>query len=218
VRRTLALLILASGMAAFALAQGSAPVQPKGHGEAAGGHESVSEAAQEGAEAENLRYNGWKWANFAILAIVLGYLIKKTAPGFFRSRSESIQRDLTEAHRVRHDAEMRVARIEMRMAALHSEIEQIRQEAHAEMSKERERILSDTDQHMARMRSQAEQEIQALSKHATQSLKAHAAELAIGLAEERIRARLSGRTETALVNRFIRQLDGRVDGREARRS
>ena len=218
-KRIFALLILACGMTvvfAQTSEQPATPVQPKGHAEAVGERESVSETAQEGAEAENLRYTGWKWANFAILAIVLGYLIKKTAPPFFRSRSEAIQRELAEAHRLRQDAETRVARIEMRMSTLADEIQQIRQEAHAEMAKERDRILKDTDQHIARLRSQAQQEIEALSKHATQDLKAQAAELAVGLAGERIRGRMSDRTDAELVHRFVRQLDAYADGREAR--
>ena len=30
----------------------------------------------------------WKWINFAILAAGLGYLISKTAPAYFKGRSE----------------------------------------------------------------------------------------------------------------------------------
>jgi F-type H+-transporting ATPase subunit b len=219
-RRIVLFLILACGLSNIFAQQPSerpaTPVQPKGHAEAVGKRESVSETAQEGAEAENLRYAGWKWANFAILAIVLGYLVKKNVPQYFRARSEEIQREISEANRLRRDAETRVARIEMRLSALHSEIQQIRQEAHAEMSKERDRILKDADQHVGRLRVQAEQEIEAISKHASQELKAQAAELAITLASDRIRGRMSERTDAGLVHKFVRQLDTYADGRGAR--
>jgi F0F1-type ATP synthase membrane subunit b/b' len=68
------------------------------------------------------------------------------------------------------------------------------------------------------MRAHAEQDIEALSKHAMQELKAQAADLAIALAEQRIRSRMSDRQETELVNRFTRQLDRYAAGREVMRA
>lgn len=214
-RRLLLIALFALGAA---IAQEHAtPPEPKGHGETSA-QASESKSAEESAREENERYAGWKWANFAVLVLVLGYMISKSAPGFFRSRSETIQRELAEAAKLRQEAEARAARIEVRMASLDREIQHIRQEAQAEMAKERERIIRDAEQQMARMRAHAEQDIEALSKHAAQQLKAQAAELAIALAEQRIRSRMSDREEAELVDRFTRQLDRYAAGREVTRA
>ncbi len=45
----------------------------------------------------------WKWANFAILAIALGYAIGKYAPGMFRTRTAEIQKGIAEAQQVKRD-------------------------------------------------------------------------------------------------------------------
>jgi hypothetical protein len=39
----------------------------------------------------------WKWINFAILAVALGWLMAKTLPAVFKSRTASIQKGIAEA-------------------------------------------------------------------------------------------------------------------------
>ena len=56
----------------------------------------------------------WKWANFIILAGVLGYFVYKKAGAFFRSRTETIRQGIEEADRLRRDAERRVQPVEVR--------------------------------------------------------------------------------------------------------
>ena len=60
---------------------------------------------------------GWKWANFAILVIGLGYLIGKNLPPVFRSRTEEIQKGIVEAQAMKRDAEKRAAEMDARLKA-----------------------------------------------------------------------------------------------------
>ena len=159
--------------------------------------------AQESGAAEPDPMLKWKWINFAILVGVLGYLIGKKAPAFFAGRSADIQRDIREATRQRDEAEQRAAEMERRMATLGDEIEQLRRGAKEQMANESERIRQETAQHIARVQHSAEQDISAAAKHATQELKAYSASLAIDLAEQRIRARMTGDTQNNLVDRFV---------------
>lgn len=173
-----------------------------------GEHASAKEgehATQEHEEGE--KYLGWKWANFAILAVVLGYMMSKALPPFFQSRTAEIQKGITEAAALKADAEKRAADMERRLASMHVEIEQIRSEVRAAMAKEGERIRVDTEQHMARVQAQGEQEVAALVKHATLQLKAHSAQLALKLAEERIRSRMTAESQGALVNQFVSRME-----------
>ena len=69
---------------------------------------------------------GWKWANFAILAAGLGYLIRKHAPAFFEQRSLEIRQGIAEATKAKQEAEARAAAMERRLASLESEIASLR--------------------------------------------------------------------------------------------
>jgi F-type H+-transporting ATPase subunit b len=148
----------------------------------------------------------WKWANFAILAVALGYGISKTLPPFFRGRTGEIQKGIAEAQEIKRDAEKRAAQMDARMNALGAEIEKFRAESRAEMVQEGERIQQETARQMERLEQQMEQEIESAGKAARRELKIYAAQLALDLAEQRVRARLDAPTETALVKGFIHEL------------
>ncbi len=167
------------------------------------------------AEGESDSETLWKWANFVILAAALGWLIAKTAPGFFQSRTEQIQRGITEATRLRQDAENRAAKMEIRMASLESEIDHIRSEARSEMAKEAVRLRKETEQALGRIQAHGTQEVSSLVKHAEKDLRVYAAQLAIQLAEQRIRGRMAENVQEALVDKFLRQMNQRAEGREA---
>ena len=59
---------------------------------------------------------------------------------------------------------------------------------------------------IAKTQAQAEQEIAAAGKAARLELKRYCAELAVGLAEQKIRARMTPETQDALVRGFVRDL------------
>lgn len=156
----------------------------------------------------------WKWANFAILAAGLGYLISKNLPPFFRSRTTSIQKGISEAQQTKREAEKRVAEMEQRLNKLGAEIERFRTEAQGEMEQESARIREETRKQIEKLQQQAEQEIESAGKTARRELKSYAAELALQLAEQRIRARLDSATETSLVEGFIRDLKDQRTGQK----
>ena len=151
----------------------------------------------------------WKWINFAILAGVLGYMIGKNAPGFFKGRTAAIQRDIREATKLREQAENRAREMEQRLAALGQEIEKLRREAKEAMAQEGGRIRQETANQIARVQQAAEQEIASHAKHVTQELKAYSAKLAIDLAEQRIQLQMNGDTQNTLVGRFLDDLNGK---------
>ena len=148
----------------------------------------------------------WKWANFAILALGLGYLMAKSLPAFFNSRTASIQKGIAEAQQVKRDAEQRAAATDARVSALGADIEKFRTEASAQMQREGERIQQETERQIAKLKEQAAQEIESAGKVARRELKTYAAQLALELAEQRIRGRLDPTTEAGLIDRFVGDL------------
>jgi len=168
--------------------------------------EEKREAAQTSEESNSDPWIWWKWANFLILAGVLGFLVTKQAGAYFRNQSEEITRGIKEAAMVKQDAEMRAAQIEKRLSGLGDEVGKLRSSALTEMARELERIGQETERTMTRLHQQAEQEIELMTKAARQEIRVYSAGLAVQLAEQRIRERLDAKTQAALANAFIQDL------------
>jgi F-type H+-transporting ATPase subunit b len=151
----------------------------------------------------------WKWANFAILAVGLGYLIGKNAPALFRKQSDEILAALAESAKIKQDAADHAARVEARLGNLQNEIQKLREDAHTEMLAESERVRRETEHQVQRIREQSVQEIELMTRAAKDELRKYAAELAIGLAEERIRFRMNPETQDRLANGFLHDLHDR---------
>ena len=148
----------------------------------------------------------WKWANFIILAAGAGYLLGKHLPTFFKTRSEDIQKDITEAQRQKLAAEKRSAEMDARLQSLGADIENFRAQSKIEMEQEATRIREETARQIEKLQKQAEQEIESAGNLATRELREYAAKLALDLAEQRIRTRLDANTEAGLVDDFTRDL------------
>ncbi len=149
----------------------------------------------------------WKWVNFGLLAFGLGYLMAKSLPPLFRSRTTEIQKDITEAQQTKREAEERAAAIEKRVSALGEEIEAFRGRARAEMEQEAARIAEETARQIEKLMRQAAVEIETAGKAAGRDLKSYAAKLALDLAEQRIRTRLEASTAAnGLVEDFVHDL------------
>jgi F-type H+-transporting ATPase subunit b len=145
----------------------------------------------------------WKLANFAILAGLAGYMIKKRGGGFFERRTETIQSSMKEAEKARREAEQRVSEMERRIANLGAEIESLRTTVRHEMAAEGERIRHETERHINRIQTQAEQEIESMTKRARRELKMYAAGLALESAERQLKSRVTKDVEDRLVASFI---------------
>lgn len=171
-------------------------------------------AAHEGEHAGD-PYLTWKLVNFGVLAGALGYLLVKTLPGYFRSRTEEIRKSLEEATEARKRADERTAEIERRLASLGTAIEKLRTDSKEEMEHEAARTRERTERTLAKVQAQAEQEIVSASKHARSDLKNYAAKLALEIAEQRIRAGMTAQSQSALVDGFVKDLEQNHVRREA---
>ena len=169
--------------------------------------EKAVQATERPAEGEHSGLIVWKWANFAVLAIALGWVVKKNAGPFFAARSLRIRKDMLEADDLRKQAEERAAEVERRLANLGNDIAALREESSREAGAETERLSHWAAAEIAKLQANAEQEIDSAGKAARTELKRYVAELAIGLAEKKIRARLTPEAQDSLVAGFMRKLE-----------
>ena len=166
--------------------------------------ESESKETHEAAEEGHVEL--WKWANFLLLAGALGYLIGKNAGPFFDARSASIRQDMEDSLRQRQEAEARAAEVDRRLASLEADIAALRGESQREAQTETDRMARQTAAEIAKIQAHAEQEIASAGKNARMELKRYSAELAIGLAEQKIRARMTPDAQDTQVQAFVRDL------------
>ncbi|MGB7759379.1 MAG: ATP synthase F0 subunit B [Bryobacteraceae bacterium] len=148
----------------------------------------------------------WEWANFLILAGGLGYAIRKYGGPFYAARAEGIREDLVESERTAKDAEARAAEVDRRLANLDAAIAALRAESQQEAAAEVERYAQRTAGEIAKIGANGEQEIRAAQKAARLDLQRYAAQLAVELAEQKVRARMDAGTEDRLVSSFVRDL------------
>jgi F-type H+-transporting ATPase subunit b len=113
---------------------------------------------------------------------------------------------MVEAGAARRDAEARAAEVHRRLANLESEIAALRAEAQQEAEAEAQRLAQQSAAEAAKIQAHAEQEIAAAGKAARMELRRYSASLAIGLAEHKIRARITPDTEDDLVRSFVNDL------------
>jgi len=159
-----------------------------------------------GGEAGGGNLQGWKWANFLLLAAGLGYLIAKSGGPFFAARSQSISKDISESELIRRDAEARAAEVDRRLANLEADVAALRAESQREAESETERLAAHAAAEIGKIQAHATHEIAAAQKAARMDLRRYSGELAIELAEQKIRARMTPATQDYLVRGFVRDL------------
>jgi F-type H+-transporting ATPase subunit b len=145
----------------------------------------------------------WRWANFVILAVGLGYLIGKAAPAYFRARQNEIENALAEASKEIKDADAKAANLSVRLSGIQNEVENLRKSARAEMAAEGERIRIETERHLKRIQDQTSQEVVLMARAARDELRRYSAGLAIDLAEQRLRSRIGPAAQESLLDSFV---------------
>ncbi len=159
------------------------------------------------------RITGWSlresyWAsmclNFVVIAVAIIWAGRKFLPGIFRDRTAAIQKAMQEAQKASEEARAKLAEIESRLQKLDIEIGAIRDAAEKEGAAEEKRIQAAAEEDGRKIIASAEQEIAAAAKAARRQLTAHAADLAVGLAQKQIH--VDPATDQGLVRNFSAQL------------
>lgn len=149
---------------------------------------------------------GWVWANFVLLAGLLGYIAVKQGGPYFNSRAAQIRKGIDEAEKIKSDSNAKIAAINSKLGRLDAEIVSLREAAATERRAAEQRIKDETQREIERIRTHAEAEIETAGKAERMALQRYVAQMALQLAETKVRARLNPNTEDALVRAFIHGL------------
>jgi F-type H+-transporting ATPase subunit b len=148
--------------------------------------------------------------NFAILAGVLGYFLRKPLSAFLSERSELLRKSIEDAAKARGEAAEKLAAVESRLSGLSGEIAQMNARMDAEARAEAELLRKTYAAEIAGIRAQAEFAGQQELKKAREELRREASELATRAAEELVRKTLTPEDQERLVRENIQKIEGIV--------
>ena len=145
----------------------------------------------------------FKWINFFTVFAPAIYFGRKPLKAAFDAMRAEIRTDIDEAQRQKSDAEARIAGVEQKLSRLAEETERLRSEARNEMAAQLERIRDASRQEADRIVQVAGAEIEAGRRAASVELRAFSAQLAVELAGEKLRKKLTPAAHAGLFESFV---------------
>jgi F-type H+-transporting ATPase subunit b len=160
-----------------------------------------------GGEGDLARDLLWPGLNFVLLLAVLVYFARQPIRDFFATRHGRIRGELDSAAQSLSDAEARHAEWQRRLVLLDAEMARIRNEARERAEAERGHILADAAAAAERIRNDARSAVDQELRRAREELRREAAELAVELAAEALRSRVTDADRSRLVDEFIQTIE-----------
>jgi len=148
--------------------------------------------------------------NFAILAGVLVYFLRKPVSSFLKERSELMRKSIEDAANARAEAARKLDAVEARMAKLSEEIAAMNAKMAAEAAAEAQALRDAVTAEIDRIRKQAEFSGEQEVKKAREELRKEASALCASAAEELVRKSLSPEDQDRLVKENIEKIKGIV--------
>lgn len=151
----------------------------------------------------------WKVLNFAILVFVLVKFGGPAFRSFLAKRTELIQKSLDEARQAREMAQKALGEVQERLRTKDKEIEDIVSSARTSGEREREALVKEGEKMSERIIEQARANIEFELKKAKESVKAEAVELAMELAEKKLKEKITKEEQRKLLEESLARLEGK---------
>jgi len=153
---------------------------------------------------------GWifRWLNFAIVAALIVYGLRKAGP-YFRERREEIADRIAEGTLARQAAEDRRREVEEKLKGLDAEIGRIRRDAMAATESETRRLRAIAKDDAVKIELAAQAEIESAERAARLQLRLLAARMVVDQAEALLRKELTPAADAAFFRGFVQELQER---------
>lgn len=151
----------------------------------------------------------WKIINFLLLAVLLFKFAKKPMQNFFQKRTELIEKTLNEAKEAKAASLKALQEVETRLKAKDAEVEAILAAAKKSGEQERDSIVAESDRLKAKIMEQAKTNIEYELKSAKEAIKAEAVELAMELAEKKLKEKLTKEEQEKLLEDSLTKIGGK---------
>ncbi|MGD0885053.1 MAG: F0F1 ATP synthase subunit B [Thermodesulfovibrionales bacterium] len=151
----------------------------------------------------------WKILNFAILVFILVKFLQKPLKEFLRKRTELIEKTLKEAQEAKELAAKALAEVEGRLKLKDKEIEDILARAQRSATAEHDLLVQNGDQMREKIIEQARNNIEYELRLAKESIKAEAVQIAMELAEKKLKEQLTKDNQVKLIEESLNRLEGK---------
>lgn len=168
-----------------------------------------AQAEEAGTASQQSAENLFKWINFAVVAGVIVWLCVKKGPGFFGRRADAISSNIQKSTEAKKKADQQLLDAETKLQNLEKEVADLRATAQRESAAEADRIRDLTVTDEEKIAEAGKAEVVAAERAARLELKALAANLAVSGAESLLVKQLTPAAQEALINNFVKTLDGR---------
>ena len=145
--------------------------------------------------------------NFAIVAVALVFALKRPVAAYLQAKTDQIRAELDDAKEKSAKAEVELEQAKALLGSLDDEVEKAKGEARKAAEAEKARILNAAETEAARIREIAKKEIDNEVETARRKLLAHAAELSVSLAHEKLESSLTEQDQIKLIDRSIEILE-----------
>lgn len=207
-------LVLAGAPEAFAQEHAPAPAlgaasQPPAEGGAQPAHPPQTAAEHgEGTERQgsSVLSTVARLFNFTVLVGALVYFLRAPIAAYLSSRGTVIRQELVTAAELRASASAQLAEIQAKMSALPGELDALRRQGAEDVKAEEARIAEAAVAERKRLLDQTRREIETRLRIAKRELTEHAAQLAVQVAETRIKRSITADDQIRLVDRYASQL------------
>lgn len=148
--------------------------------------------------------------NFLILVALLVFMMKKMdIKGYFRKRTELIEQSLKEAREAKELAQKALAQVEERLKIKDREIEDILNASRESGEREKARIIEESTKLKDRILEQTKSNIDFEVKMAKESIKKEAVEIAMELAEKKLKDKLTKEEQIKLLEESLLKIEGK---------
>lgn len=172
-----------------------------GHG---GGHGEVEMKTFLGIELAKKTWDLiFRTMNFALLAGVLIFLLRKPLAQALESRRQGIRDQLDDLERQKQDAEKRLAEYREKLSVLGKEVDKIVAEYIREGEIAKSKIIEEAQVAAEKIQVQAKKNIEHEFQKAKQLLKAEMAEQAVAMAEELIKKHINKEDQERILDEYL---------------
>lgn len=148
----------------------------------------------------------WRCINFAVMAGLIVYFIRKPLSGGLQNRRAEIEKTLADAAKAREAAEAKALEYQEKLAKASAEIDNIYLAIRREGELERDKILASAKEMSVKIEQEADAKAASAVARARTELRAEAARLAVELAEELLAKNVTAADQKRLVDEYMQKV------------
>ena len=151
----------------------------------------------------------YKIINFVVIFGIIFYFARKPVKNMLKQRTEMIEKTLKEAQEAKELAQKALQEVQTRIQTKDKEINEIMTASKHAGEVERERIIEESNRLKERIFEQAKANIEYEVKSAKEAIKAEAVEIAMELAEKKIKEKLTKDEQEKLLQESLTKIGGK---------